>query len=126
MPPRPGDKAGFDLIVNCTTVGLAAANRPPVDPPDHPDAASDPGPLPIDPASLSAEKIVVDLVYGSHPTPLATIARERGARVVDGLEVLVRQGAASLRIWTGLEPPLETMRRAARAATAADQDAPST
>ena len=33
---------------------------------------------------------------------------------IDGLEVLVRQGAASLRIWTGLEPPLETMRRAAR------------
>ena len=41
-------------------------------------------------------------------------AKARGATVVDGLEVLVRQGAASLRIWTGLEPPIETMRRAAR------------
>jgi shikimate 5-dehydrogenase len=34
---------------------------------------------------------------------------------VGGLEVLVRQGAASLRLWTGMDPPLETMRRAAQA-----------
>jgi shikimate dehydrogenase len=34
--------------------------------------------------------------------------------VVDGLEVLVRQGAASFRIWTGVEPPLGVMREAAR------------
>ena len=43
----------------------------------------------------------------------ARASQERGARVVDGLEVLVRQGAASLRIWTGLEPPIEAMRSAA-------------
>ena len=59
---------------------------------------------------------MVDLVYGSAPTPLAAAAGSRGARVIDGLEVLVHQGAASLRIWTGLEPPLETMRKAAREA----------
>ena len=59
-------------------------------------------------------QVVVDLVYGPHETALAARARERGARVIDGLEVLVHQGAASLRIWTGLEPPLETMRQAAR------------
>ena len=57
---------------------------------------------------------MVDLVYGSHETALASHARERGARVIDGLEVLVHQGAASLRLWTGLDPPVETMRRAAR------------
>ena len=57
---------------------------------------------------------MVDLVYGPHETALARRARRRGARVIDGLEVLVHQGAASLRIWTGLEPPLETMRGAAR------------
>jgi shikimate 5-dehydrogenase len=34
--------------------------------------------------------------------------------VVDGLEVLVHQGAASLRGWTGMDPPIETMKRAAR------------
>ena len=57
---------------------------------------------------------MVDLVYGPSPTPLTEAARSRGAQVVDGLEVLVHQGAASLRIWTGLDPPLETMREAAR------------
>src|SRR5215211_5682874 len=58
--------------------------------------------------------IVLDLVYGAAETQLAAAARSRGARVVDGLEILVHQGAASLRLWTGLEPPVETMRRAAR------------
>ena len=57
---------------------------------------------------------MVDLAYGKHETALASRARESGARVIDGLEVLVHQGAASLRIWTGLEPPIETMRSAAR------------
>jgi shikimate dehydrogenase len=42
-------------------------------------------------------------------------ARQRGATAIDGLEVLVRQGGESLRIWTGMDPPLEVMRAAARA-----------
>ena len=71
--------------------------------------------LPFDADSIDARQVVVDLVYGSHETALASCARERGASVIDGLEVLVHQGAASLRIWTGLDPPIETMRRAARA-----------
>ena len=70
--------------------------------------------LPFDADSIGARQVVVDLVYGSHETALASCARERGASVIDGLEVLVHQGAASLRIWTGLDPPIETMRRAAR------------
>ena len=44
-------------------------------------------------------------------------ARAAGATAVDGLEVLVRQGAESLRIWTGMEPPLDVMREAARRRT---------
>jgi shikimate dehydrogenase len=56
----------------------------------------------------------VDLAYGPAETELVRIARSRGATVVDGLEVLVRQGAASLQIWTGQKAPLEVMRRAAR------------
>ena len=47
-------------------------------------------------------RVVVDLVYGDGPTLFARWAEERGARLVDGLEVLVRQGARSLAIWTGL------------------------
>lgn len=99
--------ANFDLLVNCTTVGLAEANG---------EAAAYPGlkALPLDADSISETQIVVDLVYGSSATPLAALARSRGAQVVDGLDVLVHQGAASLRLWTGLEAPVETMRRAAR------------
>ncbi len=60
--------------------------------------------------------VLVDLVYGGGETALIAEGRARGARVVEGLEVLVRQGAESLRIWTGLEPPLDVMREAARSA----------
>jgi shikimate dehydrogenase len=94
---------GHELIVNCTAVGM------PGDPADPFQA------LPVDPERLGAEVIVVDLVYAGSDSELVQEARSRGAVVVDGLEVLVRQGAESLRIWTGLEPPLEVMREAARA-----------
>jgi shikimate dehydrogenase len=97
----------LDLIVNCTTVGLAEARA-------APDSAAGLEPLPLRAASLRPAHVVVDLAYGPSPTPLVAAASDRGARVVDGLEVLVHQGAASLRIWTGLDPPLETMQRAAR------------
>ena len=45
----------------------------------------------------------------AEPSPLLAAAAAAGAATVDGIEVLVRQGALSLRIWTGREPPLETM-----------------
>ncbi len=59
-----------------------------------------------------AEQVVVDLAYGPEETALVAAARRAGCEVVDGREALVRQGAASLRIWTGREPPLDVMRRA--------------
>jgi shikimate dehydrogenase len=98
--------SGYDLVINATTIGLEQAAT-------HAPTRADLKAHPVDADSISARTTVVDLVYGSHETALAESARASGARVVDGLEVLVRQGAASLRIWTGLEPPLETMRRAA-------------
>jgi shikimate dehydrogenase len=98
-------RGDFDLIVNATTVGLGASTQ----------GASDLKRLPIDADSLGERHQLVDLAYGAVETELARAARARGARVVDGLEVLVRQGAASLRIWTGLDPPVEAMRQAARA-----------
>ena len=93
----------FDLLVNCTTVGLASASE-----------STDLEPLPLDADSVRDTHVVVDLAYGPSPTPLIAAAASRGARVVDGLDVLVHQGAASLRIWTGRNPPLEAMRRTAR------------
>jgi shikimate dehydrogenase len=87
---RPGPA---DLLVNATSVGL------------RPDDSLDGLPL-VD------ARVVVDLVYGAERTPVARWADERGARVVDGLDVLVRQGALSLSFWTGEEAPLDVMRRA--------------
>jgi shikimate dehydrogenase len=103
-----GEAPDFDLLINCTTIGLAQAS-------ERPPAESDLKALPVDADAIQRRHTVVDLVYGSHDTALVAVARDRGARIVDGLEILVRQGAASLRIWTGLEPPLEPMREAARA-----------
>jgi shikimate dehydrogenase len=106
-----------DVLVNATTVGLAEANGEPRH--GGGELAHDPVRAALKRVHLDADAInvrhtVVDLVYGSAVAPLTAVARERGARAIDGLEVLVHQGAASLRIWTGERPPIETMRRAAR------------
>jgi shikimate dehydrogenase len=95
----------FDLIANATTVGMGASSG------DRAELMS----LPIDADGLGEKHQLVDLAYGAVETELVRAAKARGVRVVDGLEVLVRQGAASLRIWTGLDPPIEAMRSAARA-----------
>jgi shikimate dehydrogenase len=70
--------------------------------------------LPLDPERLGTGIALVDLVYAGTESRLVAAARERGANAVDGLEVLVRQGGESLRIWTGMEPPLDVMRAAAK------------
>lgn len=90
----------FDLIVNCTAVGMKDE-----------DPFED---LPLEPDRLTSGVSVVDLVYAGSESRLVTAARERGAIGIDGLEVLVRQGGESLRIWTGMDPPLDVMREAAR------------
>lgn len=56
---------------------------------------------------------VFDLVYRPRVTPLLAAARELGCRTVEGVEMLVEQGARSFEIWTGLRPPEEAMRDAA-------------
>jgi len=60
-------------------------------------------------AELGAGQTLVDLPYPE--TATARAARERGARVVDGLEVLVAQGAAAFELWTGVPAPVDVMRR---------------
>jgi shikimate dehydrogenase len=67
----------------------------------------------IDPDGLSA---VVDLAYrpDGAPTALVERARAAGCRTVDGLEILVRQGAASFERWTGVPAPRDVMRSAVR------------
>jgi shikimate dehydrogenase len=83
-----------DIVVNCTSVGLHD------------------GTLPLE--ALDPPPVAVEMVYGPSDTPFAEWARKGGSRLVDGLEILVRQGALSFTGWTGVEPSLEVMRAAAR------------
>jgi len=87
---RPGPS---ELLVNATSVGLRSGDS-------------------LEGLPLVDARVVVDLAYGTGPTPVVSWAEERGARVVDGLEVLVRQGARSFALWTGEEPPVDAMRKA--------------
>jgi shikimate dehydrogenase len=100
--------ASADLVVHTTPVGMASTN--------------DPGALghcPLGPALLDRLKpdaVVYDLIYTPRPTRLLREAAGRGGRALDGLEMLVQQGAASLRLWCGRgDVPVAAMRRAALA-----------
>jgi len=86
----PPDATDCDLVVNATPVRDELLVQP------------------------LAGQTVVDLAYGDDETALVAAARAAGCTVVDGREALVRQGAASFRLWTGLEPPLDAMRAAIR------------
>jgi shikimate dehydrogenase len=92
---------GGDVLVNCTSVGLDRSSKPFKD-------------LPLDADGLTEYATVVDLVYRAGGTMLIREARDRGVNTVDGLEILVRQGALSFTIWTGRPAPLDSMRTAAR------------
>jgi shikimate dehydrogenase len=61
---------------------------------------------------LGPGQTLVDLPYPR--TATARGAEGAGARVIDGLDVLVAQGAASFELWTGVPPPVEIMRTAVR------------
>lgn len=98
--------AGYDLLVNATSVGLAKPGA------GVAGSGSDLKMLGIEADELDEHLILVDLVYGTEATELVAAGRGRGAAVVDGREILVRQGALSFEIWTGLEPPLQEMRNA--------------
>ncbi len=91
-----------DVLVNCTSVGLRAAE-------------DELAQLALDEAKLDGYALVVDLAYRDGDTELVRAARAHGARTVDGLDVLVAQGALSLELWTGRKAPLAVMHAAARA-----------
>ncbi|MDX8153537.1 shikimate dehydrogenase [Patulibacter brassicae] len=92
-----------DVLVQSTAVGL-----------------HDPGEtfraLPLVASDLADHGMVVDMVYRPEGTALLEAAARAGARTVDGLAILVAQGARSLERWTGRPAPRATMDRAARAA----------
>jgi len=92
-----------ELLVNCTAVGLAPA------------PGEELGQLGLTPTLIGEFETVVDLVYREGATELLAAAQAQGARTLDGLEILVAQGALSFELWTGAQAPLKAMREAARA-----------
>lgn len=98
-PVREPERA--DLLVNCTSVGLDASDETFKE-------------LPITADEIVDYCALIDLVYTESATALTRAATSHGLRTVDGLEVLVHQGALSLERWTGRTAPIETMRLAAR------------
>ncbi len=95
---------GWDLVVNCTTLGMR-----------HSAGESD---TPIPGSLIPRDALVCDLVYNPQETPLLRAAAQAGARTLGGLPMLVYQGAEAFRLWTDREPPIEVMFDAARRALA--------
>ena len=97
--------ASCDLLVNTTPVGMASASNP--------DAAAA---CPLAAGELEAlqtSAVVYDIIYTPRPTQLLAQASQRGCRSIDGTEMLVQQGAAALRLWSGqADVPVDVMREA--------------
>ena len=84
--------AEADLIVNATSLGLHEGD-----------------PLPWDAfVPFRPGQIVYDLIY-NRPTELLALARSQGAAAIDGLGMLVHQGARAFELWTGVAAPVEVM-----------------
>lgn len=86
-----------DLLVNTTPVGMSP----------HIDAS------PVDSdlmQKLKSQAIAYDLIYTPNPTQFLKLAQAQGATTIDGLEMLVQQGAIALKIWLQQSVPVEVMR----------------
>jgi shikimate dehydrogenase len=82
-----------DILINSSSIGMHP----------HEDV------LPIDESLLSAELIVADIVYNPLMTKLLRTARDKGCTIVPGLGMLIYQGAAAFKLFTGVEPLVEEM-----------------
>lgn len=90
---------GVDLVVNATSVGMRPGD-----------------PSPLAPHLIRPHHLVYDTIYSPPRTSLLEAATEMGARGVNGLSMLLHQGALSLELWLGRPAPVEVMRRALRRA----------
>ncbi len=85
-----------DLIVNATSLGLHEGDALPW----------------VEGAAIGPGQVAYDLIY-HRETEWLRLARAAGATAIDGLGMLVQQGAAAFELWTGVSAPVEVMRRAA-------------
>lgn len=82
------------IVVNATPLGLASTVKE--------------LPFPVD--TMHSGQVVLDLAYDLEDTQLVRAAKARGAVAADGKEMLIQQAAGSYKLWTGVDPPLDTMR----------------
>ena len=85
-----------DILINATSVGM----NPKLDE------------TLLDPNWLSPEVCVFDMVYGPVETKLIRDAKKIGAKTIDGIDMLIYQGAMAFNIWTGKVPPIKRMKEA--------------
>ena len=90
---------GADMLINATSVGML------------PEA----GATPVDSDLLGPHLTVIDIIYNPCQSKLLKEAAKAGAKTINGLEMLAWQGALAFEKWTGLQPPIDVMRRAALA-----------
>jgi shikimate dehydrogenase len=89
------------IVINTTPLGMYGENE---------------GISPLSPESfdtISADTVVYDLVYRPRMTAFLQMAKERNLKTVEGIEMLVLQGAKAFEIWTGKMPPVDIMKQAA-------------
>ena len=98
---------GCDLVVHCTTIGMK----------DSPQEGQSPVRLEVIPKNV----LVYDVVYNPELTPLLRLAQQAGADTLGGLPMLVYQGAASFKLWTGREAPVDIMLKRAKEMLAGKQ-----
>jgi shikimate dehydrogenase len=91
--------SGTDLLVNATSIGL------------YPDLTAR---VPVDTASLESGTTVCDVIPNPPHTMFLADAAARGCTVIDGLGMLVNQGAIAIKLWSGREPDQAVMRDALR------------
>lgn len=93
---EPQQVRDADIVVNASALGMEGVGKVPAILTDN----------------IRRDHVVFDVVYGKRPTQLLEAAGARGARVVDGREMLVRQAALAFELWTRREAPLAAMRAA--------------
>lgn len=97
--------AGSDVLINCTSLGM------------HPHQDT----LPIEESLIDSHLIVADIVYNPLMTRLLKAAEDKGCTIVPGLGMLIYQGAAAFKLFTGVDPLIEEMAEAAHSLMAAKQ-----
>ena len=104
--PWPPERGSWDLLVNCTPVGMhPRVDETPLDRGDlAPGAAA---------RETLAPRVLYDIVYNPQTTRLMREAAEAGCRTIGGLEMLVGQARQAFEWWTGVCPSAAVMREAA-------------